>query len=192
MIRCIIRPACGSRTVRQAARFGLAAAWCLSVAAVVGCGRQGPAVNMVEGVVTLDGEPLEGVTVTFVPTTPGALHAVGRTQSDGAFRLNTVRGGKPGAGAMLGDYVVTALKSEGGDYVVPDRDASGRQLTDEEVQAALQVAQQKPPPPVKYIVPKAYGSPETSNLKVTVKKGRNTGSEFRFDLRSDFKGSSGR
>jgi hypothetical protein len=36
-------------------------------------------------------------------------------------------------------------------------------------------------------VPKAYGDPETSGLKVTVKKGLNAGPEFRFDLKSDVK-----
>jgi hypothetical protein len=47
--------------------------------------------------------------------------------------------------------------------------------------------QRAKPTPVQYLVPMAYGDPETSGLKVTAKKGLNAGPEFRFDLKSDFK-----
>jgi len=42
--------------------------WLIAIAAVsmiVGCGRSGPEVHYVEGVVLLDGEPLAGATVGF-------------------------------------------------------------------------------------------------------------------------------
>jgi hypothetical protein len=39
--------------------------------------------------------------------------------------------------------------------------------------------------PPEYIVPKAYGNKATSPFKATVKKGRNTGPAFKFDLTSD-------
>ncbi len=42
--------------------------------------------------------------------------------------------------------------------------------------------------PFDYIVPKAYGDKATSGLKATVKKGRNVGPEFRYELKGDFKG----
>jgi len=41
---------------------------------------------------------------------------------------------------------------------------------------------------VEYLVPKAYGDAKTSGFTASVKKGRNTGDAFRFDLKSDFKG----
>jgi len=44
------------------------------------------------------------------------------------------------------------------------------------------------PAAVKYLVPRAYGDSKTSGLKATVKKGRNSGTDFQFDLTSDFKG----
>ena len=44
------------------------------------------------------------------------------------------------------------------------------------------------PAAVKYLVPRAYGDSKTSGLKATVKKGRNSGTDFQIDLTSDFKG----
>ncbi|MFM8634201.1 MAG: hypothetical protein ACKOEX_05255 [Planctomycetia bacterium] len=41
--------------------------------------------------------------------------------------------------------------------------------------------------PAEYIVPEAYGDKATSPFKATVKKGRNTGPDFTFELSSDFK-----
>ena len=38
------------------------------------------------------------------------------------------------------------------------------------------------------LIPEAYGDKATSGLKATVKKGRNVGPEFRYELRGDFKG----
>ena len=55
---------------------------CLLIGMVLGCGQRGPVVEMVEGVVLLDGQPVEGATVLFSPDAGGAadgLPAVGRT-----------------------------------------------------------------------------------------------------------------
>ena len=41
-------------------------------------------------------------------------------------------------------------------------------------------------PEFRSIVPRAYGDQTTSGLKATVRRGLNSGPEFRFDLRSDF------
>jgi hypothetical protein len=71
----------------------------------VGCGS---GLSSAEGVVTLDGSPVEGATVTFVPASGEGMSASGQTDSNGKFRLST--SGKPGAKA--GDYKVTVIKTK--------------------------------------------------------------------------------
>ncbi len=141
----------------------------LIVAAITGCGRRGPAVEMVEGTVLLDGEPVEGATVLFSPESSGAergLPAGGRTGRDGVFHLNAAGGAKFGAGTKMGDYVVTIIKQDHDPVPPPDPD--------------------KPPsgpPDVKVwdVLPVVYKHAITTPLRATVKKGKNT---FRFELDS--------
>src|SRR5262245_40133458 len=62
----------------------------------------------VEGLVTLEGKPVEGATVTFNPQSDQGHIAAGRTGSDGTFRLTTFTSGD---GALAGDYQVTITKA---------------------------------------------------------------------------------
>jgi hypothetical protein len=141
------------------------------VAVVVGCGRQGPVVQFVEGIVLLDGAPVAGANVAFSPTGAEGLPAVGRTNESGIFHLTSTRGGRPEKGAAVGAYAVTITKAE--------YDLGG-----------------KPPPadgdysnvPVRHVVPEAYGSAATSGLTATVKPGGGNVDTFRFELVRDFKG----
>lgn len=126
---------------------------------------------MVEGVVLLDGKPLEGATVLFSPIATGdaasaGLPAAGRTGPDGAFRLNAGGGATPGAGTTVGDYIVTVIKQESDPVPPPDLD--------------------KPPalPPeitVRDLLPVKYKLGATTPLRATVKKGKNA---YRFELDS--------
>ena len=129
-------------------------------ATIVGCGRRGPAVEIVEGLVLLDGQPVEGATVLFSP------EAAGRTGPDGGFRLNAAGGAKFGAGTKIGDYVVTIVKQDHDPVPPPDPD--------------------KPPsgpPNVKVwdVLPVVYKHAVMSPLRATVKKGKNS---YRFELDS--------
>ena len=186
----------GGRRFRGLIAFRLAAACCLFIGAVGGCGRSGPRVEMVEGMVALDGDPIEGVTVTFKPVGGTGLMAFGMTRADGQFTLNATRGGKAGAGTAVGDYAVTFTKTKGGYEIIDGPTAPEAPPPDIETAKAeyekwsLEQAQKKPRslPPVEYLIPKAYGDAKTSGFTATVKKGRNTGEAFRFDLKSDFKG----
>jgi hypothetical protein len=136
-----------------------------------GCSHRGPAVQMVLGRVTLDGQPVGGATVTFSPVDGGdGLPAVGVSQDDGSFKLTAVRGGAPERGTMVGDYTVTFMKLT---HTPPGKE---------------------PPPPVAgpmpvfRLLPQAYEEAATSGLRATVKRGVNQGPDFTFDLRSDFRG----
>ena len=142
---------------------------CLLTSMLLGCGHRGPAVEMVEGLVLLDGQPVEGATVLFSPDAGGAadgLPAAGRTGPDGAFRLNAAGGAKFGAGTKIGDYIVTVTKQDHDPVPPPDPDRppSG-------------------PPNVKVwdVLPVVYKHAVTTPLRATVKKGKNS---YRFELDS--------
>ena len=67
---------------------------------IVGCGS--PSTSPVEGVVTLDGKPLAGATVQFVPQGKGK-DATGETDKNGQFAMSTL---KPRDGVRPGTYKV--------------------------------------------------------------------------------------
>jgi len=77
-----------------------------------GCGdrRTYSKTEMVEGIVTLDGVPVEGAEVIFYPldleTGEGAT---GKTDEKGMYRLSSVKGA-PGKGTPVGEYGVTVSK----------------------------------------------------------------------------------
>ena len=73
-----------------------------------GCGGRGTA--PVQGVVTLDGTPVAGATVLFMPDgQDGSRPASGFTSSDGTFRLTTYQADD---GALPGKYRVVVQKTE--------------------------------------------------------------------------------
>ncbi len=96
---------------------GLALYCFVSVSLLAGCGgggskdkweKQRPPVYPVTGVVTLDGEKLEGAIVTFRPKN-GTDAATGKTDHEGRFRLTTFDSND---GATAGDFVVTVTQYE--------------------------------------------------------------------------------
>jgi hypothetical protein len=117
-----------------------------------------------EGIVLLDGRPVAGATITFMPQGEGRP-ASARSGADGRFAAS-LPGAAPGLPA--GDYrvVVMLLKQEvlgagGGD---------------------AETASGGGGPPVQYIVPKRYGDPETSGLTAPLAKGSR---DLRFELTSE-------
>jgi len=163
-------------------RILLAAALVPLVAATVGCGKGGPAVQMVEGVVNLDGQPVADASVFFSPA-PGSsgMPAAGKTGSDGRFKLTTIRSKQGGGGAVAGDYVVTVSKIQNDSPPLP----SGPE--DPNYGKFPPAPGPNDKPKIKYLVPQEYGDAKTSPLKATVGKGGNSGAGFTFDLKSDAK-----
>ena len=78
--------------------FGLILAGC------IGSDPSAPKLVPVTGAVTLDGKPLAGAEVGFVPTgdTKG-FGSVGKTDGEGKYKLTSARGGE---GAVAGNYKV--------------------------------------------------------------------------------------
>jgi hypothetical protein len=141
----------------------------------VGCGQSGPAVEYVEGVVTLNGSPLEGATVSFSPKEPDGIGAAGLTQPNGSFTLNP-RGAKPGSGTAAGDYSVMISKVEMPALVEISTD-DPRYGTREQERLEQEALNAKP----KVIVPEKYNKAETSPFTAKVESGSNT---FTFDISS--------
>jgi hypothetical protein len=84
-----------------------AGAWAAALLVAVGCGGGPDKPVKVEGVVTLDGQPVDGATVMFNPLASNGRQATGVTGEDGKFRLTTY---STGDGALPGDYKVTIEK----------------------------------------------------------------------------------
>ena len=74
----------------------------------LGCGGSGKPVKT-EGLVTLDGKPVDGATVTFHPEAEQGHVATGLTDADGVFQLQTFA---EADGALPGEYKVTVIKTE--------------------------------------------------------------------------------
>jgi len=181
-------------TQSTGSRRGAPIAWMLAAMIAVvpftGCGRSGPPVQLVKGSVKLDGKPVEGVAVTFTPVAAGGIQAFGTTQADGSYSLSAFRGAKPGSGTVVGEYRVTCTKIIGGDTPaeVPPPPDDAPAAEHEAWRREEAKRQRTKPTPLQYLIPKAYGDSQTSGLKVTIQKGLNSGSDFRFDLKSDLKG----
>jgi hypothetical protein len=117
----------------------------------------------------LDGKPLDGATVAFIPDSDGARSASGLTDASGNFRLTTVQ---PGDGATPGKYKITVSK------IVADSAPPATPKTQEEAMKQLSQKAQSGgsaafmptgPKPVKETLPSRYSNAATSGLQQEVK-----------------------
>ncbi|NMC19814.1 MAG: carboxypeptidase regulatory-like domain-containing protein [Thermogutta sp.] len=155
--------------------------------AAAGCpGGGGAKLNTVKvsGTVTLDGAPLPGATVSFVPKSDGARAAFGTTDENGRFTLTTLN---PGDGAMPGSYAVSVTKPvAAAASSAPSQDprARGGSISPEEAARIKAQAQggAAATAAAANVVPAKYRSADTSRLTAEVKaSGDNT---FTFELSS--------
>jgi hypothetical protein len=118
-----------------------------------GCGAEGPVLVPVEGTVTLDGQPVKGASVTFMPQFAGQP-AMGRTDAAGAFTLRTH---PHGPGAMPGTHHVSVRKMEV-TGIEADADGLSGEIAPEGVQET-------------WHTPQKYADAEESGLIVEVRAG---------------------
>jgi hypothetical protein len=84
----------------------------LATIAFVGCGSGKLKTVNVTGIVTLDGQPVEGASVRFNPVDQAMGHpAFGKTDVSGRYHLQTILG-EVDAGTTPGLYMVTISKVE--------------------------------------------------------------------------------
>lgn len=126
---------------------------------LTGCGPSRPATVAVEGTVTLDGNPVEGASVTFIPGGDGKI-AMGTTDASGKFTLTTY---EPGDGAIVGTHKVTVRKTEGEEVesTAGDTEEGGEDLMGADTGEAAAT----------WITPQKYSNPATTDLTVEVKSG---------------------
>jgi hypothetical protein len=139
------------------------------------CSKGGPdfSVELVEGTVTLDGVPVESVTVGFSPAdSSSGQPAVGRTDAQGKFVLTAAQGGEFGKGTMLGKYFVSLSKD------VPSREMTPKELENADKTGVL------PNIPIVSVIPKKYNDPKNSGLTAEIVKGKNN---FPFEVKSSDK-----
>ncbi|MDR1492206.1 MAG: hypothetical protein LBT05_05760 [Planctomycetaceae bacterium] len=136
----------------------------ISLLSVLGCVQKNPyGTTYVEGVVLVDGTPMEGVSVTFSPRLPNGNSAGGITDAAGKFRLTT-------GGAPINSGVIS------GEYDVAFRKVQVKETTFEESQTGKQ-------PTETYLVPAKYGDAKTSGIApVKVEEGKKN--VFDFDLKT--------
>ena len=121
------------------------------LAACAGCGSK---LVPVEGVVNLDGQPVDRATVTFIPQGEGR-QATGVTGADGHFTLAT----GPDSGAPPGNYKVTVTKSESVPGANPGEPAD---------MAKMMANYSKVKGKLKSLLPQKYSRPDTTDLTCTV------------------------
>lgn len=138
---------------------------CITLMAVVlllfsGCGdgRKYSQTEMVEGVVTLDGVPVEDAEVTFYPAKGSSGEsAMGKTDAEGKYRLSSMKGA-PGKGTAAGEYGVTISK-----WVTTELDTP---YVDKEQDALIKFKSEEK-------LPLVYTDIESSPLEATVTAGSN-------------------
>lgn len=140
-----------------------------------GCskGPSRPKTYPVSGTVTLNGQPVDGATVVFVPKAPstggttnpqGPQAASGETDAQGRYSLGTFA---KGDGAIPGEYLVKVFK-----YPKPTTPAGTSSGGEEEYQPPEENA--LPPPAAKNMLPEKYANEQTSGLSFTVEPKSNT------------------
>lgn len=134
--------------VRRAAIIALIAC-AVIMPPTVGCGTNRIPSYAVRGTVTMDGKPLEGATVMFVPASGPPNSAV--TDGTGAFAI-------PAPGVPAGSCGVAITKDSG--------PAAMTNPTPEDLQKIAQTPAANQPP--KSLVPEKFGRSDTSGLTATV------------------------
>lgn len=136
-------------------------ACCLFVA-LEGCSSEsdGPATYPVSGVVTLKGTPLPEADIIFVPDSPGALAAFGKSDTQGTYKL----------AAVQGQYKIKLSK-----FDTPKNAGSGKVFSSsEEEQEVYNPSDGDKVQIPKNLVPKKFTDHNTSGLVHTVNAGPST------------------
>ena len=153
--------------------------FCLGL--VAGCGSGVATTYQVSGIVTLDGKPVEGAAVSFVPHTPteDTDAAAGSTNAEGKYVLTTFVAGD---GARDGQYDIRISKyvNKDGSAVVETKEPEPGAVP-EKFEGYGKANPMTSAPLPKNILPNKYENQTTSGFSFTVDKKANT---FNIELKS--------
>jgi hypothetical protein len=130
-----------------------------SISAALGCGSRGPV--PVKGIVTVDGTPIPGAAVSFVPLDDKGRPAYGATDAEGRYELTTH---SPGDGALPGEYLVTLVWEEPTHPYLHYREGAPKKKELLKDYLAWKEKHKEKPSPI----PALYGIPATTPLKQNV------------------------
>jgi hypothetical protein len=126
----------------------------------VGLSGCGGGLASVEGVVTLDGQPVEGASVSFAPQDDTGKPASGATDAQGRFKLSTA--GKPGAENGTYKVVVTKVDTTAGTATLKPGDPEYTKMM---AKGLPKPGPASSPTGPKSLLPAIYGSTDTTPLK---------------------------
>lgn len=153
-------------------------ALCLFVFSM-GCSKgDRPDIAKASGIVTLDGNPVEGATVTFEPVN-GGRPCFGTTDPEGRFAITSY---EEGDGAPVGEHFVSVIKISGPGAAAPTPD-SAMSLSEIAPPGADKDKAEDPDKETIYLVPRKYINAKTSGLKITVPDGGSTTLDLKLSVR---------
>lgn len=124
----------------------------------------------------MDGQPVEGATISFSPVDKSGTAAVGTTDASGVFKLTAIPDGAADQGTKAGEYLVGIIKHKSEPAVA---------LSTDDPNYGKETRSSTEAPKIERIVPQKYENPATSGFKVTVKPGTNNGDDFKFNLKKE-------
>jgi hypothetical protein len=132
------------------------------VLAASGCGRKDKPIP-VRGTVTLDGQPVVGAAVNFIPEGGNGVPAYALTKEGGVFDLTTT---SLGDGAMAGNYVVTITWEEPHPPVFRPKEGG---LSKAQLARKLELEEQRRKKMAHQVnIPEVYGHPARTPLRQKV------------------------
>jgi hypothetical protein len=121
-----------------------------------GCGSK---LVKVKGVLTLEGQPVEGAVVTFASPDGRGRPATGQTDAEGRFTLTTL---EEGDGALPGDYRVLIGAPRNVPFVLDQLPPTRREYLELKEKSAKELKDK--PPPFGADIAKIYADPEKTPL----------------------------
>ena len=147
--------------------LSLALACCAALLVSTGCGGapQLDGLDNYSGVITLDGEPLAGASITLVPTTVGPRGAGAMSDDKGKFVFQTLQAGD---GVAPGEYKVTVTKTHWEDAYTEEEQ---KILNESGGKRHAEVFPDRPEPTAVSDIPEYYNSADMSGLTLSLPEG---------------------
>ena len=143
----------------------------LTVLIFTGCSNPDAGLIRVDGVITHNGEAVEGAAISFEATDDSGNAGIGVTDASGRYTLTIQGAVNTGSGVPPGNYIVLVRKREQSDAADPDQEAYSRGEIDYDTLQQRRAASGGAASfggTVTDLLPSRYGRMATSPLRATV------------------------